>query len=204
MKTKGFGLIKEPTKETPKLPKGKFSTIVIDPPWPYSPGSGPVGTGGRGKKGRYATQVGIGDHYNSMTMEELLKLPVGKKADTNAHLYLWITNSFVEEGCLLIKEWGFVYKTMLTWGKIDEHRKPSMKTGYYFRGATEHCLFAVKGKLRTTQKPPRATLQLSGRLPHSVKPPWFYKLVEEQSPGPYLEMFARRKRAGWTVWGNEV
>ena len=78
-----------------------------------------------------------------------------------------------------------------------------MKTGYWFRGATEHCLFAVRGILRLVETVAEPTLWLWPRLPHSVKPDAFYDLVERVSPGPRLELFARTQRLGWDSWGNE-
>ena len=78
-----------------------------------------------------------------------------------------------------------------------------MKAGYYYRGATEHLLFAVRGSLRLAG-PCRPTAYLLPRVAHSVKPDCFYDLIEEQSPGPYLELFARRPRAAWDQWGNQI
>jgi N6-adenosine-specific RNA methylase IME4 len=127
-------------------------------------------------------------------------------ADDNAHLYLWTTNGFMREAYDVADAWGFEIKTILTWTKVkgDDPGTPSMKTGYYFRGATEHCLFGVRGSLRLQTRRGVSTAILHPRLPHSVKPEVFYELVEECSPGPYLELFARRTRPGWDVWGNEV
>lgn len=135
-------------------------------------------------------------------MAELKAMPI--PADATAHLYLWTTNGFLREAHDLAEAWGFKVKTCLTWGKVKDDGTASMKTGYYFRGATEHCLFAVRGSLPLQVKHGKPTLYLSRRLPHSVKPEWFYALCEECSPGPRLELFARRKRHGWASWGNEV
>jgi N6-adenosine-specific RNA methylase IME4 len=137
-------------------------------------------------------------------MPDLCAMPVASVADNQAHLYLWTTNAFMREAHDLAEAWGFKVKTCLTWGKVKDDGTASMKTGYYFRGATEHCLFAVRGRLPLQVKHGKPTLYLSRRLPHSVKPEWFYALCEECSPGPRLELFARRARPGWTVWGNEV
>jgi N6-adenosine-specific RNA methylase IME4 len=96
---------------------------------------------------------------------------------------------------------------MITWGKVKKGRKefePSMKTGYWYRSATEHVLFAVRGKLRLQVAEGIPTLFLHERLQHSVKPDAFQDLVEKVSPGPFLEMFARRVRPGWSVFGNQV
>lgn len=137
-----------------------------------------------------------------MTTAELcaLKPPV---AD-DAHLYLWTTNAFLVEAHEIARAWGFRPITVCTWGKVQPDGKPSMKTGHYFRGATEHVVFAVRGSLplKTTRAIP--TLWLWPRLGHSVKPDAFFDLVEECSPGPYLEMFSRRARLGWSTWGDEA
>lgn len=182
---------------------GPFRCIVADPPWPY----------GTSKTGRWVIPKNAGEEhqrrvdqmgYSTMDMKQLLALPVRSLAHTTSHLYLWTTNAFLAEAHDLARAWGFSPKTMLTWGKVKADGTPSMKTGYYFRGATEHCLFAVRGSQRLQVKHGKPTLYLSGRLPHSQKPEWFYRLCEECSPGPYLEMFARRKRPGWASWGNEI
>jgi len=135
-----------------------------------------------------------------MTMDDLLELR--PDADTSAHLYLWTTNAFMEQAHVLARTWGFAPKTICTWVKLTPDGKASMRTGYYFRGATEHWLFCVRGSLRLLRAD-LPTAYLWPRLPHSVKPDAFYDLVESASPGPYLELFARRQRLGWDTWGNE-
>jgi N6-adenosine-specific RNA methylase IME4 len=176
---------------------GKYRTIVADPPWPYD-GVAVVG----GKPGDI--QVGSAKKYGAMSVEELcgLKPP----AEDNAHLYLWTTNAFLREAIEISEAWGFKQKTALTWAKThqDDHTRVSMKTGYYFRGATEHCLFCVRGSLKLQTDEALPTAYLWPRAPHSVKPDAFYDLVEKASPGPYLEMFARRARLGdWSYWGDQ-
>jgi N6-adenosine-specific RNA methylase IME4 len=182
----------------------KYKTILADPPWKYG-GQAVVGNGGRGTGGEDIIQVGTADHYPTMTMAALKALPIAPLADDKAHLYLWTTNSFMVEAHELARAWGFQPKTILTWGKVHktDPAKPSMKCGYYFRSATEHIVFATRGNMRLSG-PCVPTLFLHPRAPHSVKPDYFYDLIEQQSPGPYLELFARRPRAGWDRWGNEV
>jgi len=175
-----------------------FKTILADPPWPYrSPG--PVG----GEKGQQ--QVNARSKYPLMSLAEIKSLPVAAVADDNAHLYLWATNSFMVEAHDVARAWGFEPKTILTWVKVqkDDPSRPSMRTGHYYRGATEHILFCVRGQLKLAG-PCQPTAFLLPRLPHSVKPDFFYDMIEQQSPAPRLEMFARRERAGWDRWGNEV
>jgi N6-adenosine-specific RNA methylase IME4 len=184
-----------------------FTTIVADPPWPYGTSKALIKTLLAEGSG-VAKGVGAGDNYALMSLSDLKALPVEKVATENAHLYLWTTNAFLVEAHDLTRSWGFEPKTVLTWVKtkqytMPEDEQPSMKTGYWFRGATEHVVFGVRGSLRL-HGPAAPTVFFHRRLPHSVKPESFFHLVETQSPGPYLEMFARRPRIGWVAWGNEL
>lgn len=191
----------------------KYRTILADPPWPYkTPGQIGQSLEHRPNRDKGAARFGAGSvqRYGAMTMDELMALRVEEVSDDNAHLYLWTTNTFMEQSYSLARAWGFDPKTIITWTKTrEEDGQPSMKMGYYFRGATEHCLFCVRGSLRL-QGDAYPTAFLSPRLPHSQKPDEFYTMVEQQSPGPRLEVFARPwtpmwpKRDGWHTWGNEL
>ena len=178
----------------------KYRTIVADPPWPYGSGQ-PLGVHTLKVDGTVALGVSSKSLYGQMSIAELLD--VRPPADDDAHLYLWTTNAFMCEAHEVARAWGFAPKTILTWVKTQEDGSPSMKTGYYFRGATEHIVFAVRGSQRLLMTDGLPTAFLWPRLPHSVKPDAFYDLVESASPGPYLELFARRNRLGWDTWGNE-
>lgn len=168
----------EPTwdEEAPET----FATIVIDPPWRYD---------------NLATRGAAEDHYETMSLDELAELKV--PAADDGHLYMWVTNGFLEAGFRLLASWGFTYKTCLTWVK------PQIGMGNYFRNNTEHVLFAIRGRCPTLRNDVGTWFQ-ADRTKHSAKPESFYDLVESCSPGPWLEMFARRRRAGWHVWGNEA
>jgi len=183
----------------------KYGTIVADPPWPY-PSPGKIGATLTHRPNRDRTanagNAGSGCRYGSMTVSEICA--IGPAAEDNAHLYLWTTNAFVEDAHRVAREWGFRPVTLCTWGKVKPDGRPSMKMGHYFRGATEHVVFGVRGSLPLTTSDAIPTLWLWPRLPHSVKPDAFYDLVEQVSPGPYLELFARRQRFGWDTWGNEA
>jgi N6-adenosine-specific RNA methylase IME4 len=194
--------IASPSGDTIMLER-RFRTIVADPPWPYDNKDGPRATAEHRPNSWDTACTGSAPRYGSMSMPELKAIGVKGASDNPAHLYLWTTNSFMVEAHDLARAWGFVPKTIVTWGKTKADGTPSMKTGYYYRGATEHFLFAVKGSMRLVGEA-APTLFLSNRLPHSVKPAWFYSLVEAQSPGPYLEMFARQQRLGWSSWGDQV
>ncbi len=186
----------------------RYRTIVADPPWPYANREGTgydviskslVKDGSRLQ--RSVREMG----YAPMEMDDLLRLYV--PAEKNAHLYLWTTNSFMVEAHSLAEAWGFSVKTICTWVKTHQgdRDRVSMKTGYYFRGATEHFLFAVRGSLPLSTTEGLPTAYLWPRIgTHSVKPEAFYDLAEQASPGPYLEMFARRQRLGWDTWGDEA
>lgn len=172
----------------------RYRTIVADPPWAYERATG---LGGR----RAAA-----DNYPTMTNANIAALPVESMADVNAHLYLWVTNPrlFAESHDIvgpveMMRGWGFRYVTMLTWHKLGA---PGM--GWYFRGDTEHVLFGVRGKAPIDSAIRESNHFAARRSAHSAKPDRFYELVERVSPGPYLELFARRRRYGWDVWGNEA
>jgi N6-adenosine-specific RNA methylase IME4 len=167
-------------------PKGVYRTIVIDPPWQYE------NAGFRSAAAR---------KYPTMSLAELKALPVPKLADpSGAHVYLWVTNPMLREGFALLEAWGLKYKTMLTWHK-EKGGKPGL--GHYFRGETEHVLFAVRGTLPLLKNNVSNFIWTEAGA-HSVKPVAFFDRVKLVSPGPQIEMFARCKRAGWHRWGAEA
>lgn len=169
---------------TPLDAQGLFQTIVIDPPWDWGD-EGDVNQFGRAKP-----------DYHTMPIEDIEKLPVGKIADDNCHLYLWVTNRSLPKAFRLIESWGFRYITCLTWVK------PYFGMGNYFRGSTEQVLFAVKGSQLLKRKDVGTYFEAPRGEGHSAKPEEFYKLVESCSYGPYIDIFGRKKRDGWSVWGE--
>lgn len=191
--------------------KPPYATVVADPPWQYD-------TDARDPSGRLRSAViprtvkadgtlakGVRDGYGRMTAGEIGILPVAALAAKNAHLYLWTTNAFMVEAHRIAEAWGFKPKTILTWVKTHQGDpcRVSMKTGYYFRGATEHVVFAVRGSLPLQTDEGIPTAFLWPRIgSHSVKPDAFGDLVERVSPGPYVELFARSPRLGWGHWGH--
>ena len=192
----------------------KYHTIVADPPWPYESAIKGSLAHRPNRDKTDASRMGISsvERYGCMSIAELCSMPVSEKASDNAHLYLWTTNGFMVEAHTIARAWGFEPKTIITWVKVrQEDGKPSMKMGHYYRGATEHCLFCVRGSLRL-QGNPHATVFLTTRPQrgHSSKPDYFYAMVEKQSLAPRLEIFARPqdplwpKRDGWQTWGNEL
>lgn len=177
----------------------RFRTIVADPPWDYGSTFTP-------KLPHEIHQKGAELPYPAMSLDEIESLKVRDLAADNAHLYLWTTNKHMEHAWRIARAWGFDPKVPVTWVKThgDNRTRVSMKVGHYFRGATEHFLFCVRGSLNFNEGcPALPTAYLWPRLPHSVKPDAFYDLVETASPGPYLELFARRARFGWEYAGDQ-
>jgi N6-adenosine-specific RNA methylase IME4 len=119
-------------------------------------------------------------------------------ADENAHLYVWTINRYVEETYDVARAWVFEPKTLLTWAK----RPMGLGPGGAFSQTSEHILFCRRG--RDISKARIDTTWWSWpRGRHSAKPDAFQDIVEQVSPGPYVELFARRDRLGWDTWGNE-
>lgn len=181
----------------------QFNTVLADPPW-MEQGGGKV-------------KRGADRHYPLMSTRDICRLPVHELAYPDSHLYLWVTNNHLPDGLEVMAAWGFRYVTNLCWGKVRNVADslgrisvvPQQGLGQYFRGAHELLLFGVRGKVpyRTTDEGKRAqwpTLVLEPRGKHSQKPDIFHRIIERVSPGPYLELFARRDVPGWERWGNEV
>jgi N6-adenosine-specific RNA methylase IME4 len=186
----------------------KYRTIVADPPWPQNAGPG---FDGRAHDTKVKRNVGTRTNsrtrplaYSTMTVDEITALGVEAVADDDAHLYLWVTNKYIEAGYLIARAWGFKPVTLLTWCK-----KPmGLGMGGAFVQTTEHVLFCRRGAEIRSQRVDTTWWQWqrpyeNGSPAHSVKPDAFLDVVEQASPGPYLELFARRARFGWDYWGDE-
>ena len=183
--------------DTPGLPglKGKFSTILADPPWRFT-----------NRTGKMAPEHKRLARYETMSIDEICELPVAAHAENPSHLYLWCPNALLPWGLQVMEAWGFQYKSNLIWYKIRKDGGPDGRgVGFYFRNVTELLLFGIKGRMRTL-KPGRTQVNLvsTRKEEHSRKPVEMHELIEACSPGPFLELFARERRQGWTQWGNEV
>lgn len=172
------------TLATPLDAQGLFQTIVIDPPWDWGD-EGDVNQFGRAKP-----------EYSTMPFADIKALPINKIADANCHLYLWVTNRSLPKAFALIDAWGFRYITCLTWCK------PSIGMGNYFRGSTEQVLFAVKGSQPLKRHDVGTYFNAPRGDKHSAKPDEFYQLVESCSYAPFIDIFGRKERDGWSVWGE--
>jgi N6-adenosine-specific RNA methylase IME4 len=173
---------------------GGFSTILADPPWRFS-----------NRTGKVAPEHRRLDRYSTMSLADIVAMPVSKIASRNSHLYLWVPNALLIDGLAVMEAWGFRYVSNLVWAKRRKDGGPDGRgVGFYFRNVTELLLFGVKGSMRTLA-PGRSQVNMieTRKREHSRKPDEQYGLIEACSPGPRLELFARHARAGWTVWGNE-
>lgn len=166
--------------------EAKYRTIVADPPWQSMHQRS---TYHRGKPER---------HYGTMPTEWIADLPVSEWAEDDAHLWVWGVNRLIGDAVKVVQAWGFTPMSILTWCK------PGPGMGYYMRNNTEHALFATRGRPMVPDAKIMSTWHVWPRRRHSQKPDEFYELVEQISPGPRLEMFARSERPGWDAWGNEA
>lgn len=174
----------------------KFKTILADPPWRF-----------QNKTGKVAPEHRRLTRYGTMDLPAIKALPVAEIAADTAHLYLWVPNALLPEGIEVMRAWGFAYKSNLIWHKVrKDGGSDGRGVGFYFRNVTEVVLFGVRGKNARTLAPGRRQVNLlaTRKREHSRKPDEQYDIIESCSPGPYLELFSRGTRKGWTVWGNQA
>lgn len=174
----------------------RFGTILADPPWRFT-----------NRTGKMAPEHRRLSRYGTLTMEEIAGLPIAELAATTAHLYLWVPNALLPQGLTVLKSWGFEYKSNLIWHKIrKDGGSDGRGVGFYFRNVTEMILFGVRGKNARTRAAGRSQVNYlaSRKREHSRKPDEQYEIIEACSPGPYLELFARGVREGWSTWGNQA
>lgn len=192
--SKTFNTNSTPAENLVATVKGEFSTILADPPWRF-----------QNRTGKVAPEHVRLLRYPTMTLDEIKDLPVKNLAANPAHLYLWCPNALLQEGLEVMKAWGFTYKSNIVWHKIKKDGTSDGRgVGFYFRNVTELVLFGIKGRMRTLQ-PGRSQVNYiqTRKREHSRKPDEIFPVIEACSPGPYLELFARFPRLGWTTWGNE-
>lgn len=178
----------------------RYPTIVADPPWPIPAANRRAGKGGRRGNG---TTMG----YPTMPLEAIYELPVGELAASEAHLYLWVTPAFNREGVgkACAEAWGFRVVGEIIW------KKPNFGLGHFPRPQHEPLLVCRRGSLAfrvndvgSVHEWNQTFAPTNGGKVHSAKPEAALDLIERASPGPYLELFARRQRLGWDTWGNQA
>jgi N6-adenosine-specific RNA methylase IME4 len=186
------------------LPRGHFGAIYADPPWAYKTWSG---------DSLPARASGVADaHYQTMPIKDICVLPVSEVAAPDCALFVWVTWPTLLDALALIEAWGFEYKTCaFSWVKADARQPeffndditPYMGLGYWTRANSEVCLLATRGKPKRLNADVRQAI-VEPRRQHSRKPDCVPARIERLVAGPYLELFARTTRPGWTVWGNQT
>jgi len=183
------------------LPQGQYGAILADPPWKFEHW---------GKD--YICGRDPENHYDLMTADAIEDLPVEEIAADDCVLFLWITWPMLEHGMRVIEAWQFTYKTCaFAWMKADVSTvnmfpgpvDADMKLGYWTRANSEVCLLATRGNPKRLDAGVRQGIIEPARQ-HSRKPDCIHERIERLVGGPYLELFARQRRPGWTSWGNEI
>ncbi len=172
----------------------KYRTIVADPPWEQSDGRQRAGVSFRAE-GYANTSLS----YPTMRVDEIAALPVSDMGESDCHLYLWTTTRLLRSAYEVAEAWGFRVGVLLVWAKSSR----GFGLGDAFQSNVEFVLFGRRGLLRPLRRVESSWFEWP-RGAHSAKPEAFLDLVETVSPGPYLELFARRQRLGWDTWGNEA
>jgi N6-adenosine-specific RNA methylase IME4 len=173
---------------------GGFGCILADPPWAFRAWSGD----------RQLATSAKDAHYVTTDTVDLATLPVASRAAPDCALFMWLMDSHFTEGLHLASSWGFEFKTCaFVWVKSREHYSPVPGMGYWTRKQTEQCWLFTRGKPKRLSKGVEQII-FCPRGAHSAKPDRQYERIESLVGGPYLELFARSQRPGWTAWGNEV
>ncbi|WP_404421786.1 MT-A70 family methyltransferase [Thalassospira australica] len=191
----------------------KFGTIMADPPWRF-----------QNRTGKIAPEHKRLARYPTMELSDICNLPVTEHLEDRAHCYLWVPNALLPQGLQVLQSWGFEYKSHIVWEKVRKDGGPDGRgVGFYFRNVTEILLFGTRGKSVRTLSPgrsqvnfisapepsetkiaPQGDLLKTRKREHSRKPDEQYDIIEACSWGPFLELFGRGRRKGWTVWGNQA
>ena len=170
----------------PGCPAGKYRCIVADPPWDVKRGC------------EWASNGPTRDlEYPTMSIEEIAALRI--PAHQDCVMFIWTINKYLRETYDIAEAWGFRPCQLLTWAKQPR----GIGLGGNFTQTSEHILMARRGSV-TPKRRWDTSWWAWRRARHSQKPEDFQNTLEKMYHGPYLEMFARRRRAGWDTWGNEV
>lgn len=174
----------------------RFGTVMADPPWRFT-----------NRTGKIAPEHKRLSRYPTLDLEDICALPVAEHMADTAHCYLWVPNALLPDGLKVLEAWGFNYKSNIIWHKVrKDGGSDGRGVGFYFRNVTEIILFGVRGKNARTLAAGRTQVNLfaTRKREHSRKPDEQYRIIESCSAGPFLELFGRGKRDGWTVWGNQA
>lgn len=185
----------------------KYKAIVIDPPVPFK-----LWGGGKEKT--------ASRHYEVVSWEWLKSLGtyIHDVADDDCAIFLWTCPPLLQETLDMVDGWNagiyavenrkkslFQYKTRaFLWEKLNRRAgTPFVGLGYWTRANPEDVLLFTRGRVVRKNKAVQQLVRSVIRR-HSEKPEDVQDRIEQLVDGPYLEMFARRQRSGWTCVGNEI
>lgn len=174
------------------LPLGQAGALLVDPPWFFTTYS---------DKGRAKA---ADQHYTCMSLDAIKALPVATLCARNCSLTLWSPQAFAEIAMSVMNAWDFAFKTMGCWAKQSRTGQHwQFGTGHVLRSAAEFYLVGTRGHPKRQSRRVRNLIVAPVRE-HSRKPDEIYQHIETLWPGPYVELFARHPRAGWSSWGEEL
>jgi N6-adenosine-specific RNA methylase IME4 len=179
------------------IPESGYRTVLVDPPWQY----GKWGKASVPPRGSKYNPQDSKMPYKTMSVDEIKKLPIVDISADNCDLYLWTTQKYLPFSFDVLTCWGFKYCQTLTWCK----KPKGTGQGGLYCPTTEFLILGRKGKMPAGKKRIDTTWwEVKRPMRHSQKPEFFQDIIEKQSDGPRVEIFARRKRQDWDVWGDEV
>ena len=168
---------------------GKYKTVVVDPPWPLAP----IGL----KTGGLTTCNAI--DYQMMSLKEIQEFPIAAALDDDALIFCWTVNKYIPDTYQIVESWGCRYAFTMTWVKGGGVQTPVTPC---FNA--EWCIVGRKGSPKFLETKAFSTANYWPRGSHSEKPEGFYDLLRRVTPGPRLDIFGRRRIAGFESWGNEA
>ncbi len=173
-------------------PTGKFGVVLADPPWTYRTWS------------EKNLQKSAKRHFSLMTLDDIKALPVADSCAIDCALFMWTPDAHLEQALSVIRAWGFQYKTVaFNWVKTTSGGRHFVGMGFWTRKNPEICLLATRGHPKRLSAREQELI-VAPRREYARKPEESYTRIERLVAGPYLELFARETRPGWTGWGNEV
>ena len=181
-----FSAIADIARASAPLPKDrKYPVIYADPPWRFDSGFG---------------DRSIENHYPTMSVDEICALPVRDLAHDDAVLFMWVTVPHLESAFMVLRAWGFAYKSSAMWDKEESG------TGYWFFNQHEILIVATRGAFPAPEGVVKArSVYRERKGKHSAKPDYYYGLIERMTPGlPRVELFSRGSPPGWDAWGNQA
>lgn len=177
---------------SPALPGGRFDFIMADPPWRFQT-----------RSGKGVTAKGAGGQYRTMSLADIMAMPVSEIAAPDCLLWLWATNPMLPQAFEVLTAWGFQFKTAGHWMKTTRHGRMAFGTGYILRCAGEPFLIGTRGRPVTTRAV--RSVIVGPVREHSRKPEQAFRAAEQLMPeARRVELFSRENRPGWSVWGDET